>query len=230
MPAKKKYGKKRKFSKRRVFRKKKVYRKSRIPKALFPKSRMVRMVYVENSPINPAAGTMATHTMRANSIYDPSYTLTGHQPLGYDQCALAYTRYRVLGAKITVRFVAQGSAAADDCYVGIQLHTDTSFISDIEGCMEQPMQTNTWLGNMNSSRSTVTLTKTFSAKRFWGVKSGWAKDTTTEASFGYNPADVVYFSAWVCPHAAAIDPAAIYLNVKVEYAVCVFDPIQMLMS
>lgn len=47
----------------------------------------------------------ALQSIRTASLFDPDRTNTGHQPLFYDEMALVYNQYRVLGAKIRLRFV-----------------------------------------------------------------------------------------------------------------------------
>ena len=54
--------------------------------------------YADSYAISPA--TVPVHVLRMNSIYDPDYTTTGHQPMGRDQLAELYNRYRVLGFRM----------------------------------------------------------------------------------------------------------------------------------
>jgi len=42
------------------------------------------------------------HVMRANGIYDPDYTVVGHQPLGRDLLAQRYYRYVVMRSTIEI--------------------------------------------------------------------------------------------------------------------------------
>lgn len=45
------------------------------------------------------------HVFRANQLYDPDFTGTGHQPRFFDQLAAIYRVYRVMGSKIRVQYV-----------------------------------------------------------------------------------------------------------------------------
>jgi hypothetical protein len=47
----------------------------------------------------------ALQSIRTASLFDPDRTNVGHQPLFYDEMALVYNQYRVLGAKMRIRFV-----------------------------------------------------------------------------------------------------------------------------
>ncbi len=46
------------------------------------------------------------YEFRLNSIYDPNYTATGHQPYMYDQFAALYGRYRVDRVRIQIDAIA----------------------------------------------------------------------------------------------------------------------------
>lgn len=50
-----------------------------------------------------APGTpRGTYTFRGNSLYDPDYTGTGHQPRYFDEYMNMYSKYRVLSSRIVV--------------------------------------------------------------------------------------------------------------------------------
>lgn len=48
------------------------------------------------------AGAGAYYTFSINNMYDPNFTGTGTQPIGYDQYSALYGRYRVLSARVEV--------------------------------------------------------------------------------------------------------------------------------
>lgn len=53
-----------------------------------------------------ATGTANTYgteqIFRLNSLYDPDFTGTGHQPYGFDQLAGLYNKYKVAGCKVQI--------------------------------------------------------------------------------------------------------------------------------
>lgn len=54
-----------------------------------------------SSPV--ASGQFGTeHVFRLNSLFDPDKTGTGHQPYGFDALAVAYNRYKVVGATVEI--------------------------------------------------------------------------------------------------------------------------------
>lgn len=83
-------------------------RTSRVPRGLnpFPNSKLVRHKYVDSFalPAASGAGLNVVWQWRANSVYDPDYTTTGHQPMFHDQMAAEYNHYTVLHSTIRVSF------------------------------------------------------------------------------------------------------------------------------
>lgn len=78
----------------------------RFPATLYPDKKVVRHRYADSVKITVTAGLAGDeHVFRGNSLYDPDYTQSvgGHQPMGFDEMALVYNRYRVKVSKIDVR-------------------------------------------------------------------------------------------------------------------------------
>lgn len=83
-----------------------------------PDRLIMRMKYVDNIVLSGVAG--ASRVIRLNSIFDPDTSIVqGHQPLGFDQWSVFYTKYRVFGAKVTARFTNSSSNQADSEQVAI---------------------------------------------------------------------------------------------------------------
>lgn len=60
-----------------------------------PDEQHVTFAYADELPVN-AAGNVYRYQWRVNSPYDPNYTATGAQPVGFDQWATFYQRYRTV--------------------------------------------------------------------------------------------------------------------------------------
>lgn len=88
-------------------------RKPRIPVGGigFPQERIVRMRYFEEVAVQPAGLANQGHaTFRLNSIFDPNYSVGGHNPIGYDEWFLFYNSYLVMWT---------------DWHISFQLYTNT---------------------------------------------------------------------------------------------------------
>jgi hypothetical protein len=78
----------------------------------------------------------ATYVFRGNSLYDPDYTGTGHQPLLYDQYAAQYGKYRVTATRITVDFT---NHSANSAAIAVILpHTDVITFTSWQTMAELP--------------------------------------------------------------------------------------------
>lgn len=63
---------------------------------------MVKLKYCDKYNFSPNAGSITSQQFMLNSVYDPDYTGTGHQPMYYDNYAALYQKYRVHAYKIKI--------------------------------------------------------------------------------------------------------------------------------
>lgn len=71
----------------------------------FPDTLRTKLHYCDVVQLAASAGAPGIYQFRMNSLFDPDYTGTGHQPQWFDQLAAVYATYRVYAAKITATFV-----------------------------------------------------------------------------------------------------------------------------
>lgn len=191
-----------------------------------PLRKLVKMRYCDKVSVDAAAsGDVAHYYFRSNSIFDPDYTGTGHQPFGHDQWALLYNHYVVLGAKITVKFTNTANGVGDALIVGImnRSHYDTSTTNLTQITEQNKVRYRTMTPWTGSSRS---MTCKFSTKKFFNVVN--VKDNLARlgATFGANPTELAYFDIF-CGSADASNldnPAAVNLFVIVDYIVALSEP------
>lgn len=80
----------------------------------------IKFKYVERYQLdNQGVSNVQSLIFRGNSIFDPFYTGTGHEPTSKDQWEAFYGNYMVLGSKISVRFMCEDTTEDDSiiCYV-----------------------------------------------------------------------------------------------------------------
>lgn len=225
--------------KKRVYRKRKkrTYRPRRAILSGFPKKKIVKLRYTDSSiTLDAASQSTAQHVFRANSVFDPDYTAAGHQPMAFDQWALLYQRYTVLGSKITVRYTPTSASNLTPAYMGCTLGTVTNPLANfttgvnyVNNILESKQTGNYQVvGTLYPVQSSkgpryASITKTFSAKKFFG-KVNVQDGNSTSAAITANPSDTAYYSVWM----ASIDsnnPAAITVNVSIDYIVMFHEPI-----
>lgn len=109
-----------------------------------PMTEKLKLRYVEIISIDPAgSGVVASYAFRANSIYDPNYTGSGHQPSGFDQVAPYYERCHVIGAKCKVEYTpTTTTASANPAYMVVtcdpNLRTSTTYTSTTDFLEKAP--------------------------------------------------------------------------------------------
>lgn len=74
-----------------------------------PARYMCRLKYATNIPTNALNGS---YLMNLNSLYDPDRSGIGHQPLGFDNLALLYNKYRVISTSWRINRCAGSSDPA----------------------------------------------------------------------------------------------------------------------
>ncbi len=83
--------------------------------APIPPRAMVQLRYTDTISLTSSSVTARTsgnqYEFRLNSIYDPNYTSTGHQPYMYDQFAALYGRYRVDRVRVQIDAIASPSTS-----------------------------------------------------------------------------------------------------------------------
>lgn len=94
----------RKRFKRRSYRKYKRYSGWTRALGAFPQRKTVAIRYVQDLTLDAGNNSSAVNVFRVNSVYDPDYTGTGHQPMFHDVYSNIYEKYHVNYA--TIRMVA----------------------------------------------------------------------------------------------------------------------------
>lgn len=193
----------------------------RLPISGFPKSKMVKLRYSAEVILNPpAVGVPTVHYFTANSMYDPDLTGVGHQPRGFDEWMNVYDHYTVLGCRATARWIPSASTDKVPSAWGIALTDDASFphaslgdvIESVEGGKNYRLagQSATTTGGIHP-----TVTRRFSAKKFFGVKAIVGQDEYKGTATA-NPTEMAHLALWACGPTVS-DPDAIVFQMTIDY-------------
>lgn len=209
-------------------------RKARVRRPIlsgFPSRKLVKLRYVDTGLVlDAASGSMAQDIYRANSVFDPYQPIGGHQPMGFDQWALIYNKYTVLGAKMTMEYSPLSTSNVVPGRMGILLSSDTTGVShytSINNLLESKLTGSNYkeIGatiNMYSGNR-VKVSKTFSAKKFFG-KVNVIDGSANSADVTANPGNEAFFIPWVSAIASAQDPGALNFTIRIDYIVMFHDP------
>jgi len=197
----------------------------------FPKSRRVKLKYVSEVDLT-SSSFISTYIYRANSVFDPDLSGVGHQPMLFDQWAQIYTRYTVIGAKITVSPAAPTTANTAPCYYGWNLSTTSAALStdfsSVPSLLESPYSTPPKVyGNFNVNSgvglpSIPAVDASFNASKWFGVKN-ITDGSTYSAETTANPSSEAFFRLYVAP-VSNNTYATSYFLVEIIYDVLFKDP------
>ncbi len=211
-------------SRRRVRRNKRTrtYRPKRVGNA-FPTKVAVSLPYSEiDLALSADAGLSGGSFFRANGVFDPNATGTGHQPRGFDQYMLFYDHFVVIGSKITVTFINN-----EDYPIrcGIMLRDSaSSSVLDPDTIGEYKHKVERTAGATSSGQSNVTtLTLNCSPRKFLG-RSKVLSDSTLKGSAAGDPTEQVYFLVYNFALDGSSSISSTDYRVHIDYATVFIEP------
>lgn len=198
------------------------------PHQPFMRDTYCKLRYNDTATLASTAGAIAIRTYSMNSLYDPDQTGTGHQPrfydtlCGADNTAAPYGKYRVLSAKIKVRFMNANAGVTSLGYCGIHIRnedsstlTSASYIPEIPHTKYRMLNVSTGMSNFLSVVYPVSI------KKYLGVKD--LKDAPeTGAEYSASPTDMVLADIFYYPRDGTTT-ASILLDIYIEYVAQFFD-------
>lgn len=187
-----------------------------------PVSRRANMRYVTNITLQSNIGAMDTHIYRANSPFDPDLTGVGHQPMGYNSWSSHFNHYVVLGARMLVSAVAQGSNTTTMC--GLYLSDDSTAYTDWDAFAEARKGTYKTIPKLVDGLKPTTLVSKFSARKFYNVADIRDNVNRIGAATSTNPSDVAEWHLWVQSQDKSTTGSGINLTVTIDYIVEFSEP------
>lgn len=101
---------------------------------VFPSSITKRLRYSTSFGMSTASGAVtSTYMFRANDLFDPDFTGTGHQPMGFDQLMQWYNHFCVVWAKITCVFKNTTASPPTVC---LRIDADNTALTVIDRIVE----------------------------------------------------------------------------------------------
>lgn len=184
-------------------------------------SRIAKMRYVDDFDLEATNTTSTSYLFRANDLYDPNYTGTGHQPRGFDQWTSMYNKFVVIGSKATVHFAIQETEAGTDGIVGIRTDTLNNSVISINDEMENRRSKYRVLTG-NSNRDLV-ITNNFSFKQW--IKGKPLTETSCHGIPTASPTNLVYYHVFAGPNNPGATPPVVRCVIQIDYIAIMFDPI-----
>lgn len=140
-------------------------------------------------------------SFRVNSLFDPDFTGTGVQPLGFDQFSALYGRYAVIHSKYEVTFANTTSLPVR---IGFFLSPQSTVPSAAATWSAQPFSKSTSLGAVGSGRDVIVLSGSTNLFTELGVTQRQYQDEADfSATTSANPLRVLYLHVFAHAMTAA---------------------------
>lgn len=182
--------------------------------------------YSDVITISLSAGTVQSYSFRANSLFDPDRTGTGHQPLGFDQLTAIYNRYVVhkLAWYINVPSSNDTICIAAGISNGARTLTTTG---DYTSFIESPLVRQQTIGYGGTPPALFTGNK--SLPTFNGVDlKTYLIDDRFQSTTSTSPTEVIdLVIGFYNPSSGAV---SIQVNVNLHYHAVFFDPLVLTQS
>ncbi len=178
------------------------------------------MQYTDNITMTTTAGAPFPYQFQT-SCFDPNLTGVGHQPLGFDQWATFYTKYRVHGIKYEFTFINTSTTTQSDAIV---LPKDQNTVTTSANTLwERPYTKRKILGVEGSGQAVKTIRGYINPSRVLGFsKLQYNTDDLTHALVGSNPSTMAFLQIYVSPVDQATDITVI-VRAKLTYYVEFFQ-------
>jgi len=225
---KRKYNKKKR--KRRGRRRMKYRKRRKNLRVGFPLKYTCKLRYTDTIVLDAPSDGTAYHTFRANNIYDPDYSGTGHQPRHFDMLAEIYDNYTVIGSKLSAKIVGYSNSSDDAQAIGIRISPDASLQTpntDIAALHEMGRSAATTWTMVKSTEplQTRTITKKWSQRRMKTIGGSTNDDVLMGTTTGAGPGKQDYFTVFTTAAGMLADiadnPPQLRLLITVDY-ICVF--------
>lgn len=175
--------------------------------------------FESNNTITTVGGIPNAHIYRVNSLFDFDVTGVGHQPIGRDQMALLYNRYRVNGARVKITLVNDGSVPVIAC---VHLKRDSNGVTDVGQLIENGLTDWKLLDPTGQYGNRQTLTMNFSPDKFFG--KAIAGDEETSAQMDSNPTIPCYLHVSIQPTDDSTSVTCRFI-IEADFACKLTDPV-----
>lgn len=200
-----------------------------------PLRKFVKLKYVQHMSVaGPAIGAIVIKVFRTNSLYDPDFTLGGHQPYGFDQLMLQYNHYTVLKSIYEIENL--NVVNADNVMAVSALVADSGTIqsaytsaSGPDGVLELPivsqtLSMNTYGADVQGRNRRTRLY--FDASKYFGKKA-WdlIGDDRFSGDVGHDPAEQAFFEVGFYDALNQDRSTRTYpIKITITYFACLTEP------
>jgi hypothetical protein len=186
----------------------------RVPSFGFPDKMITTLRYHDYNSLSSTTGVVANYLYRLNSVFDPDFTGTGHQPMYRDLLANIYDHYAVIRTKAIIKFVNTSTTVS--FMVGCVIDDDTTIDTNRDALCEQTHGVHVLLPPLAGSLSSHTFVQNWDCKKFLGIDPFTSE--TYKTSVGSNPTDTSFLGMWGVD-ASLSATATIFFDIELEFTI-----------
>lgn len=189
----------------------------------FPSCYHAKLRYAET--ISFAGVPPLTQQCRMNSLFDPNFTTTGHQPMYFDQMSIIYGNYVVSGARITVQ-INQTNANDYPAAYTLDIRNDSTTRSgtNIGQRLEDGGSSYVTLGYAGSGSASKSLSRYVDIAKQYGIKHKMSPaDAEWTAPINNNPSKVVFATIQGMSVGSNTTSISSYMQIVIDYYCCFFN-------
>jgi len=175
----------------------------------FPDKLQTTLRYHTNGLLQSASGSVAQYGFRWNSVFDPDFSLSGHQPLYHDIYGQLYDHYAVVSARARVTFLGRGS---NNCFISVVTDDDSTPSTTGDTLAEQSHGMHDIMGYATGGAARVTFNPAWDCKAVLGIDP--YSSQTYKTAFGTNPTEVSFL--WLTAIALGGGSADVDFDVEIE--------------
>lgn len=237
------YYKKRRYRKRPYYKRKRRYKKKSKPRLYmslggFPNQKTVKLRWCETNSADVLSSSYKILHYNANNCGLPVHGNT-HQPSNFDVWTRRYSRWVVIGSKITVKYIPSTDSKITPAYVGLYISDNKTELADIlsngvSSLFEKKHKVRCYaLDGVNPSTRTFSIN--YSPRKLHGVSkktisndihySGTGDgndDPSADPPVENAPGSKAYFQLWTS-NISGNDPSNLLFNVQIDYIVRFFE-------
>lgn len=227
---KKRTSRKRAYTRRRKYAKRKVSRKratAMVSRGLPVSDRcFAKLRYTTRLDLTPVTAPTDSWVFSGNSLFDPDVSGSGSQPMGFDQYATFYNKYRCRGSKIVVRAAAT-SGSHFPCKLVVYPQDDNATVTGVDNAAARAFART---GVTSGYGGPVTTLKNYmTSKKQFGVKS-INEETSYAAAVNANPSLRWYWCISVGTLDLTTSIAGMYAEIEITYYTEFYDTVDLVLS
>jgi len=160
---------------------------------IFPARTTKTLRYSTSSTLAVTSGVPVTYVFRGNDIFDPDFTGTGHQLMGFDQMMLFYNHFCVIRSKLKVTFRSTASST-NSFMVCVRQDATSSPLTVIDRIVECGANVMDVIDESGSSGGTKILWLGLDICKLQGLsRSALTADSTLRGDAATSPTEITYY-------------------------------------